>query len=82
MQGVYEPKKLEEWVSGFWKKEDIYEKLKSAGKGKKLYFFMDGPPYATGNIHMGTAWNKIIKDCYLRFWRMQGFQAWENQILL
>ena len=66
-------KAREEQVAKFWADNSIYRKAKEArAKGKKFYF-LDGPPYATGAIHMGTAWNKILKDAYIRFWRMKGF---------
>ncbi|MEM3139766.1 MAG: class I tRNA ligase family protein, partial [Archaeoglobaceae archaeon] len=55
----YSPKELEAEIFRFWKENKIYEKVKSRG-GKKFYF-VDGPPYTTGRIHLGTAWNKIIK---------------------
>jgi len=74
----YEPQRIERRVADFWKKGRIYEKVKrKASKGRK-FFFADGPPYATGNIHMGTAWNKIIKDTYIRYWRMKGFNVWDQ----
>ncbi len=63
----------EDEIKRFWEKNKIYEKVKKLGK--KKFYFLDGPPYATGNIHIGTAWNKIIKDCYIRFWRMSGFDV-------
>lgn len=74
----FRPQKLEERVLRFWKDKKVYDKVKRAAKGQKPFFFADGPPYATGNIHMGTGWNKIIKDCYIRFWRMQGFDVWDQ----
>jgi len=69
----YDFKKTEEGLLAYWKEERIFEKAKA--KGGKKYYFLDGPPYATGAIHMGTAWNKIIKDHYMRFWRMQGYDV-------
>jgi len=39
------------------------------------WYFLDGPPYASGSIHLGTAWNKLIKDTILRFKTMQGFDV-------
>ena len=39
---------------------------------------MDGPPYATGYIHLGTAWNKVLKDSFLRYKRMKGFDVWSQ----
>ena len=75
---VYSHADVERDVSAFWKKDGTYAKLvKKRQKGKR-FFFIDGPPYATGSIHMGTAWNKIIKDAYLRFHRMQGENVWDQ----
>ncbi len=66
-------------VKEFWKKKGIAAKAraKNAGSGKR-YYFMDGPPYATGHIHMGTALNKILKDVALRSRRMQGFDVFDR----
>jgi len=71
-------KKSEEQVLKFWKTKKIPEKVKKLRKKGKIFFFVDGPPYATGSIHMGTALNKILKDTYLRFWRMSGFNVWDQ----
>ena len=71
-------KKAEEEVLQFWKKEDIYAKSKKKNaKGKKFYF-MDGPPYATGHIHMGTALNKVLKDIAMRSHRIQGQDVFDR----
>ena len=78
MNEPYDPKRIEEKIAKFWKDKNIYKKVKKLRQGQKPFFFMDGPPYATGSIHMGTAWNKIIKDAYLRFWRMQNFNVWDQ----
>jgi len=69
--------KEEKEIQEFWKKNRIYEKVKGGRKGKK-FFFLDGPPYATGDIHAGTALNKILKDCFIRFFRMQGYNVWDQ----
>ena len=74
----FNPHRVEEDVAKFWKANRIYEKAKRLRRGKKPFYFIDGPPYATGSIHMGTAWNKIIKDIYIRFWRMRGFNTWDQ----
>ena len=68
-------KQQEEEIKRFWESRNIYEKGKRSGK---KFYFLDGPPYATGSIHMGTAWNKILKDAYIRFWRMNGFNVWDQ----
>jgi len=70
--------KIEEQTLKFWQKNRIYEKSREKNvKGAKFYF-MDGPPYATGHIHMGTALNKILKDIALRSRRLQGFDVFDR----
>ncbi|WP_456472691.1 isoleucine--tRNA ligase [Methanocaldococcus sp.] len=68
-------RELDKEIKKFWENKRIYEKVKEKNKGKKEFYFVDGPPYCSGSIHLGTAWNKIIKDTYLRFKRMQGFDV-------
>jgi len=58
-----------------WDKEDLYHKLQQVTKGRPRYILHDGPPYANGNIHLGTAFNKVLKDIILRSRRMDGFDA-------
>ncbi|OYT41721.1 MAG: isoleucine--tRNA ligase, partial [Candidatus Aenigmarchaeota archaeon ex4484_224] len=65
-------------VLKFWEERKIYEKVKQKNKDKPKFFFLDGPPYATGYIHMGTALNKILKDFYIRYFRMIGFNVWDQ----
>ena len=55
-----------------WEKNKIFEKLRKASKGRKKFILHDGPPYANGHIHMGTALNKILKDMIIRFHQMSG----------
>ena len=55
-----------------WEKNKIYEKLRDSSKGKEKFILHDGPPYANGHIHMGTALNKILKDIVTRFHQMEG----------
>jgi len=71
-------KNAEDRIIQFWSKNKIYEKVKAQRKNAKKFYFLDGPPYATGSIHAGTAMNKVIKDCYLRFFRMAGFKVWDQ----
>jgi len=65
----------EKKILEFWKKKKIYEKAKLLRKNGKKFYFLDGPPYATGYIHIGTAMNKIMKDFFIRFFRMSGFNV-------
>src|SRR3989338_1873807 len=74
----YNPLEIEKEILGFWEKNKIYEKAKSQNKGKKSYYFLDGPPYTSGKIHLGIAWNKALKDSVLRYKRMQGFDVWDR----
>ena len=55
-----------------WEKNKIFEKLRKNSKGKEKFILHDGPPYANGHIHMGTALNKILKDIITRFHQMSG----------
>jgi isoleucyl-tRNA synthetase len=55
-----------------WEKLDLYKKLRESRKGKEKFVLHDGPPYANGHIHMGTALNKILKDMITRFHQMNG----------
>ncbi len=65
-----EPKRLARWES-----EGMYGKLRAAAKGREPFMLHDGPPYANGNIHIGTAANKILKDMVVRSRQMTGFDA-------
>ncbi len=56
----------------FWKKINLYEELRKSREGKEKFVLHDGPPYANGNIHMGTALNKILKDIIVKFQQMDG----------
>jgi len=58
-----------------WEKVDLYQEIQQHSEGRPLYVLHDGPPYANGNIHLGTAFNKILKDIILRSRRMAGFNA-------
>ncbi|WP_340818074.1 isoleucine--tRNA ligase [Methanolobus sp. WCC4] len=69
----YDPKTIEKKVHDLWAEADAYSKVREHRRGAKKFFFVDGPPYTTGHIHLGTAWNKIIKDSILRYRSMNGF---------
>ncbi len=68
-------KYIEESVLDFWKRERIYQKQKEMLKDAEKFEFVDGPPYATGQIHPGTGWNKCMKDFVLRYMRAKGKYA-------
>ena len=56
----------------FWKNINLYDELRNSRKGEEKFVLHDGPPYANGNIHMGTALNKILKDIIVKFHQMDG----------
>jgi isoleucyl-tRNA synthetase len=65
-----EPKLLERWAQ-----MDLYKLLRKAGKGRKKFVLHDGPPYANGNLHIGHALNKVLKDTVVRSQQMMGHDA-------
>ena len=65
-----EPKTLARWDG-----ENLYEKIRSARAGSSMYVLHDGPPYANGNIHLGHALNKILKDFIVKAKTMEGLDS-------
>ena len=59
----------------YWEDIDLYNKLKEKNRGNTPFILHDGPPYANGDIHMGHALNKILKDIIVRYKNLQGFYA-------
>lgn len=69
-------KVTEEKLLGKWEENKIYEKIiEKAKMRRKTFILHDGPPYANGHIHLGTALNKILKDIIVRFKLMSGYNA-------
>jgi isoleucyl-tRNA synthetase len=58
-----------------WDQDRLYHRIRTASKGRRRFILHDGPPYANGHIHMGTALNKILKDIIVRSRQMAGFDA-------
>jgi len=69
----YSSEAVERGAQNYWKENRIPEKASS--RGERKYYFLDGPPYVTNPIHVGTAWNKILKDFYIRYLRMNGYRV-------
>jgi isoleucyl-tRNA synthetase len=65
-----EPKWVEEW-----QRNKVYEAIRKASRGRPRFVLHDGPPYANGDIHIGTAFNKILKDIVVKSRTMAGFDA-------
>ena len=68
--GQLEPKLLAQWDS-----TGLYERIREARKGRPNYILHDGPPYANGNIHLGHALNKLLKDFIVRVKTMEGYDS-------
>ena len=73
--GQYNARELENQIRSLWERDDTYHKVRQLRVGGKKFFFVDGPPYTTGRIHLGTAWNKVIKDSILRYKSMNCFEV-------
>ncbi|MBN1785815.1 MAG: isoleucine--tRNA ligase [Candidatus Methanofastidiosa archaeon] len=71
IQDSYDAELVESSVKRYWEDHEIVQKYMK--KDGKTWYWCDGPPYVTGTIHLGTAWNKMIKDTVLRYKTMTGF---------
>ena len=71
----YNAQDIEKDVQKFWKETDAYAKTKELRESGEPFYFVDGPPYTTGAIHLGTAMNKTVKDILIRYWRMCGYNV-------
>ena len=67
--------KREPEFSAKWEEDHIYDTLMKKNEGKPLFILHDGPPYANGNLHLGHALNKILKDFIIRYKNMTGYKA-------
>ncbi len=62
-------------IQSWWEEVDIYRKVQDKNRGRQKYVLHDGPPYANGDIHLGTTLNKILKDIIVKYKSMNGFDA-------
>ncbi len=69
---------IEEKIIDYWKKNKIYEKLKERNKTGKPFYYLDGPPYTSGKIHVGHAWGKTIRDMVMRYKRMNSYNVYDR----
>ena len=73
---IYDWKKLEETVLSLWKKTRAYDRVKKQRSRGSKFYFLDGPPFPSSDTpHIGTCWNKIVKDVVLRYKRSRGFDC-------
>ncbi len=75
---MYDFKIVEESVLTNWKNKKILEKLRKRNVNGKKFYFLQGPPYTSGRLHIGHAWNNCLKDIVLRYKRMNGFNVWDR----
>src|SRR5580693_9321940 len=66
---------LEPKLLAHWKETRIYDRIRASRAGQPMYVLHDGPPYANGEIHLGTAFNKIVKDFIVKLKTMEGFDS-------
>ncbi|EJN61226.1 isoleucine--tRNA ligase [Halogranum rubrum] len=71
----YTPEDVEASAESYWDEHDAYEATKEAHAEDPAFFFVDGPPYTSGQMHLGTAWNKTLKDAVIRYKRMTGHRV-------
>jgi isoleucyl-tRNA synthetase len=71
----YDPHEVEDRIFDYWDTVDAYEQTVEHRADGEPFFFVDGPPYTSGAAHMGTTWNKTLKDAYIRYHRMQGYDV-------
>src|SRR5580700_2254192 len=66
---------LEPKLLAHWNETKIYDRIRESRAGRPMYVLHDGPPYANGAIHLGTAFNKVVKDFIVKSKTMAGFDA-------
>ena len=71
----YDPHQTEKELLDWWSSNRIYQKTKKKFSHSPKFYFLDGPPFVTNEPHVGTAWNKTLKDVVIRFWRMKGYNV-------
>jgi isoleucyl-tRNA synthetase len=72
----YDPKAIEKQVRAFWQNENTYGTVKEARSSGPKFYFLDGPPFPSSDTpHIGTCWNKVLKDAVIRYKRARGFNV-------
>lgn len=72
----YDANKLETETKSFWEKNSVYEMVKKTRENQPKFYFLDGPPFPSSDTpHIGTCWNKVLKDTVIRYKRSRGFNV-------
>jgi isoleucyl-tRNA synthetase len=74
----YDHKLIEPEILKFWEENQIVEKLRKRNSTGKKFYFLEGPPYTSGRVHIGTAWQTSMKDIILRYKRSLNFDVWDR----
>lgn len=74
----YQPQELEPEIEKFWQQKKINQKTRDRNKKGKKFYFLDGPPYTSGRLHLAHAWNYSLKDMAIRYKKMRGFNVWDR----
>lgn len=72
---MFDLNKAEEEVLRYWKEKDILGKVRAKNRGKRPFYFLDGPPFVSGDLHPGQIWTKTLKDVSVRYKRYRGFDV-------
>lgn len=75
LENHYNPSDVESGVEQHWEQNSVYEHVKEQNRSGETFYFVDGPPFTSGRMHCGTAWGKVLKDVFLRHYRMQGYDV-------
>ncbi|MEW5896678.1 MAG: isoleucine--tRNA ligase [Nanoarchaeota archaeon] len=74
----YSHKEIEPQILQYWRSHKTVENLREKNRKGKKFYFLQGPPYTSGKIHLGTAWNTVLKDVALRYKRARGLNVWDR----
>jgi isoleucyl-tRNA synthetase len=66
---------LEPKLLAHWEETKLYQRIRESRAGRAIYVLHDGPPYANGNIHLGTAFNKVVKDFIVKLKTREGYDS-------
>jgi len=70
--------KNEEDVLAYWRANNIMQEMRARNRGRKPFYFLDGPPFVSGDLHPGQMWVKSMKDVFLRYRRMKGYDVYDR----